>query len=131
MKGLGCNGHYQFAYNSVHADPWYDLDGREDDQVAVFTHSDGHLRRALDLVRYREALTDYRTLLALRRAIDEAPALSPSRVAARWFEDLMAGIDVGGAPSERWNDDALDRVRMEAAVHLGTIMAQRTQATPQ
>ena len=131
LKGLGCNGHYQFAYNSVHADPWYDLDGREDDQVAVFTHSDGHLRRALDLVRYREALTDYRTLLALRRAIDEAPALSPSRVAARWFEDLMAGIDVGGAPSERWNDDALDRVRMEAAVHLGTIMAQRTQATPQ
>ena len=29
LRSLGCLGHYQFAYSSVHADPYYALDSRE------------------------------------------------------------------------------------------------------
>ena len=60
LRELGCRGHMQFAFNSTHVDHWYDLDGREDDQVAVFTHPDGVLRPALELKRYAIAITDYR-----------------------------------------------------------------------
>ena len=29
LRSLGCLGHYQFAYSSVHADPYYALDSRK------------------------------------------------------------------------------------------------------
>jgi hypothetical protein len=34
---LGCRGHLQFMYSSVHADPYYALDSREDDDCTAFT----------------------------------------------------------------------------------------------
>ncbi|MBS0242000.1 MAG: hypothetical protein JSS20_07470, partial [Proteobacteria bacterium] len=72
IRQRGCLGHMQYAFSAPGADPWYGLDAREDDMGAVFTHPDG-LRPTLDFMRYREAVTDYRHLLALEQTIGEAP----------------------------------------------------------
>ena len=72
----------QFAFSSVHADPWYDLDGRAPEHVAVFAHRDGSLRPALDFLRYREAVDDYRYLLKPEHALKAAADGSARRAGA-------------------------------------------------
>ena len=39
-RAQGCVGHYQFAFSSVGADPYYGLDAREDDLCAVWSTKD-------------------------------------------------------------------------------------------
>ena len=71
LRSLGCRaGFYQFAFNSSHGDMYYALDGREDDLVAALpTALAGKLVPTLDIERFREAVDDYRYLLALEQAI--------------------------------------------------------------
>ena len=121
MRELKCAGHLQFAFHSAHADQWYDLDGREGDQVAVFTHPDGSLRLALEFLRYRQAITDYRTLLALEQAIAKAPAGAPKTAAARWLRDLEAAMAVGSDKPAAWTDAGLDDVRAAAVDHIAAL----------
>lgn len=115
LRQLGCGGHLQFAFNSVHVDPWYDLDGREDDQVAVFTHPDGHLRETLELKRYREAITDYRYLLMLEQTLKAYPQRDRDGRARRWLDQILGRIEVGHASPAPWSDLELDQLRTEAA----------------
>jgi hypothetical protein len=83
LRAEGCLGHYQFAFSSVGADPYYALDAREDDIVAAFTHGDGRLRPTLQFELYREGLTDLRyALLAERLAAPDGPAATAGAPAA-------------------------------------------------
>lgn len=118
LKRLGCRGHMMFAFSSVHADPWYGLDGREDEWVAVLSHPDGKLRPALDFARFRIAVDDYRTLQAVEQAI-AAAASGPARAAAAaWLEAIDRRTTVGHEATRPWADDQLDGLRREAAQHL-------------
>ena len=61
LRQYGCLGHYQFAFSSVGADPYYGLDGREDDYCAVFSKSSGReLVSTLGFERAREGADDLR-----------------------------------------------------------------------
>lgn len=115
----------QFAFSSVHADPWYDLDGREDEQVAVFAHRDGSLRPALDFLRYREAVDDYRYHLKLEHAIEAAADGPTRRAAANWLDQTLDRIAVGSEERPAWRDDELDDVRRAAAEHIDALTAGR------
>ncbi len=113
MRQLGCRGHMMFAFSSVHADPWYGLDGREEEYVAVFVHPDGRLRPAVDFALYRVGVTDYRTILALERAIGAA-ADGPAKVNAKAFlADLERRTQVGHTAPRPWTEAELDSVRLE------------------
>jgi len=79
-------------------------------------------------MRYREAVTDYRTLLVLRRAIDDNPGLASSVAAAAWFDTLITGIAVGASGVGPWTDAALDRLRDDANGHMARIAAERGRA---
>jgi hypothetical protein len=118
LSKLGCHGHLQFAFNSVHADPWYDLDGRESDIAAVFTHPDGSLRRSLDVVRYRDAVTDYRYLLKLEQTIAEGGKHSVRDEAQVYLQQITNSIEIGTSVPPPWEGSTIDRVRERAAEHI-------------
>ena len=122
LRELGCAGHMQFAFSSVHVDPWYDLDGREDDQVAVFTHPDGRLRETLELKRYREAGTDYRYLLKLEQLLQAHPERDRDGRARGWLDALMNRVEIGHATPSPWSDSELDRLRAEAAALINALV---------
>ena len=121
IRRLGCLGHMQFATSVVHADPWYGLDGREDEYAAVWTHPDGRLRPTLDLARTHEAIADYRTLLALEQAIARAPPGGPSDAAAVWLAGIEDEIRIGSDAPHAWTEDGLDKIREAANGHLRAI----------
>ncbi len=123
MRDLGCQGHLQFAFSVVQADPWYGLDGREDEYAALWTHPDGRLRITLDLARYHEAITDYRTLLALERAIAQAPSSAPARAARGWLLDIESKMPIGSDKPRAFTDDGLDQIRDAANAHLRALVA--------
>ena len=115
LKKLGCKGHMQFAFNSTHIDHWYDLDGREDDQVAVFTHPDGELRQALDLKRYRQAITDYRYVLKLEHSIAKSRNIAAKKSAQAWLTALLGKMKIGHERVPPFTPVQLDGVRAKAA----------------
>jgi len=115
IRQLGCRGHMQFAFNSAHVDHWYDLDGREGDQVAAFTHPDGELRPALELKRYAMAITDYRYLLKLEQTIKNSRKTGPQKEARAWLSDLLVHMKVGLEHKAPWTPEQLDAVREKAS----------------
>lgn len=119
-----------FAFSSVHADPWYGLDGREDEWVAVYAHPDGVLRPSVDFARYRVAIDDYRTLLALEQAIAGATPGPARTAAAAWLASIESRTAVGHDAARAWPDEALDGVRAEAARHLQTLDYRGTPDAP-
>jgi predicted transcriptional regulator len=74
---------------------YYALDGREDDLVAALPSAEaGKLIPTLEVERFREAVDDYRYLLALEQAI-AAPVNPQAAATARvWLDNLMAGLTV-------------------------------------
>jgi hypothetical protein len=115
LHKVGCDGNMQFAYHSAHADQWYDLDGRESDKVAVFTHPDGRLRLSADAMLYREAITDYRHLMLLDRLLKSNPAHPIAREARAWLDNLEDEINVGSDVNAVWPNSELDSIRGAAA----------------
>ena len=73
LRSLGCLGHYEFAFSSVHADPYYALDSREDDLCAARTTSTpGLLVPEVGMVRLAEGTRDLRLCLALQQVVEHA-----------------------------------------------------------
>ncbi|MDX2158554.1 MAG: hypothetical protein SFW09_18800 [Hyphomicrobiaceae bacterium] len=118
LRRIGCRGHMQFAYSSVHGDPWYGLDGREDEFVGVFAHPDGRLRPAMDFALYRVAVDDYRTVLALEQAVAQAPDSLARKAAQSWLADVERRTSIGHEAARPWADEELDGVRIAASRHL-------------
>ena len=118
LSKYGCKGYLQFAFNSIHADPWYDLDGRESDLVAAFPHPDGRLRRTVDLVRYAEALGDYRYLLKLDQSIGQASAGREKSDAQHWLKQTLDQIGIGSTERDAWTADEIEAIRRQAAKHV-------------
>lgn len=119
MRSLGCGGHMQFAFHAVHGDHWYDLDGRESDMVAVFTHPDGELRPSLDLKTYRQSITDYRYLMYVDALVRRTPERPEAREAARFLSEILGAMTVG--EFKGFDDAALDRIRAKAIRHIDTL----------
>jgi hypothetical protein len=124
-RAAGCSGHMQFAFNMVSVDPWYGLDAREDEFVAVFTHPDGRLRPATDFLRYRIGVDDYRYLLAVDQAVRDAGDTPEKRAAAGWLERTLAAMPIGHDAKVPWSDRQMDELRLEAAHHMNTLANQR------
>jgi len=125
MRSIGCGGHLQFAFNVVGSDPWYDLDSREADSLAVFPHQDGSLRRALDLVRYRQAIDDYRHLLKLEQSIASASDGEAKTAAQAWLTSLLDSIEVGSNSAPAFADEGLEQVRRTAAQYISRLEGQQ------
>jgi hypothetical protein len=117
-REFGCRGHMQFMWSSVHADPWYDLDGRESEQAAVFTHADGSLRHTLELERYREAVDDYRYLLKLEQQIAASDDSTAKAEAQAWLQATLDAMEIGHDRPHAWSEAELDGLRQQAAAHI-------------
>lgn len=121
LRALGGQGHYQFAFSSVGADPYDALDAREDDLCAVYTHPSGALIPTVDLALFALAVDDLRYLRALDRVIEEAPPSRPRDEAAAWLRRVREAMPLGHAAS--WDDARLEALRREAAAHLRALAA--------
>jgi hypothetical protein len=125
LRLLGCRaGYFQFAFNATHVDPYYALDGREDDFAAALpTDQPGVLIPSLDLLRFGAAIDDYRYLLALERAIAQAGDTAAAKRAQRWLDDLMNGITIDhrALVVPPLDDAALDQMRGQVAAFIGEI----------
>ncbi len=108
MAAKGCRGHMQFAFHAAHADQWYDLDGREADIVAVFTHPDGRLRPSADAMIYREAVTDYRIVMLLAKTIAARSTHPVAAEAGSWLQDMVARMAIGSQSPSPWRDSEIE-----------------------
>jgi len=122
LHRLGCRaGYFQFAFNATHVDPYYALDGREDDFAAAFpTDQPGVLIPTQDLARFGEAIDDYRYLQALETAIARGGDHPAATRAARWLDELLNGLEVDhrALTAPPLDDQALDRMRGQAAAFI-------------
>jgi hypothetical protein len=114
---------YHWHYSLPMGDPYYALDGREDDAYSwVNTTPDGTLIPALKFERYREGLNDYRRLITLERL---AKAKN-DQAALKIIEDRMKTFKLGQRdhdavfpdnPVNDWQEfrtkvsDAIERLR--------------------
>eukprot|EP00037_Helgoeca_nana_P007006 m.64114 g.64114 ORF g.64114 m.64114 type:complete len:639 (+) comp17845_c0_seq1:3215-5131(+) len=95
LRALGCRGHYEFAFSSVHADPYYALDSREDDLCAARTSSTlGLLIPEIGLARLGAGTRDFQLCTALQQSITTAPP-SPLRDACAATLGRIMNIPVG------------------------------------
>lgn len=124
--GYGCHGLYEFAFSSVHADPYYSLDSREDDLCAAFTtpppptggQASSPLVLLLSTVQtMREGLNDLRFTKLLRSLVAEhrhrhTSLLAHGRALSMAIE-VLAEIDAIPLGSEhpQWNASRILRVR--------------------
>lgn len=123
MRAFGCKGHLKFAYHSVHVDHYYALDGREEDYTAVFEDRAGNLHPTLDLVRYREAVDDFRYLQKLEQSIRDAPAGAAKDGAKRWLDALMSKMEIGSDKKVPWSAGEIDGIRQQAAEQIDKLVA--------
>ena len=103
LRPLGCLGHYQFAFSSVHADPYYALDSREDDLCAARTTPTGELLPELSLARLALGTRDLRFCLALEALVAAAPP-SPARARGEALLAEIGQIPVGSTPTPFWSE---------------------------
>jgi hypothetical protein len=122
-RSLGCRGSLRFAASSVHADPYYDLDGRESDFTAVFSHPDGRLRLNIGLIRLREALNDYRCLLKLEQTLSQPSENAATAPARQWLTKLTSDMKIAAADDNtHWTSERLGEVRRTCQDHIGRVL---------
>jgi hypothetical protein len=122
LRDLNCAGHMQFAFHSAHVDHWYDLDSRESDFVAVFTHPDGKLRVALEMMRYRQSINDYRHLLLLDNMTTAGSNSEKRKQARQWLASLKRKMVVG--QDSPWRDNELDAIRRQAVRYIDELFRE-------
>ena len=120
LRRFGCKGGYfQFAFNSIHVDPYYALDGREEDfAAALATSTPGKLISTLDIERFREAIDDYRYLLAVERSIASSTFTDAKAKAQTWLQTLLDGMVVDSAQLNSRTQAELDNIRQQAVAHI-------------
>jgi hypothetical protein len=138
--GFGCHGLYDFAFSSVHADPYYALDSREDDLCAAFTSppldaansgAASPLVLLLNTVQImREGLNDLRYTSLLRTLVSMSQRRSASKHGSANTAALDKALAKGsaileeidsiplGSDQPQWEAERILRVRaeVEAAV---------------
>ena len=138
--GYGCHGFYDFAFSSVHADPYYALDSREDDICAAFSSPPldiAHSGAASPLVlllntvqTMREGLNDLRFTKLLRTLLSSSQWHNASKHVSTNIAGMRNAVAKGsavlaeidsiplGSDQPQWAAGRILRVRseVEAAV---------------
>lgn len=131
--GYGCHGLYHFAFSSVHADPYYALDSREDDLCAVFTSpTPGKLVLLLETMQVmHEGLNDLRYTKLLRTLLTATKTLSmdqrlATQAALGRAEAVLQEIDgiPLGSTNKEWNATHILRVRADVEASVATLSQQ-------
>ena len=122
LREFGVTGHFQFAAQSVGADPYYALDAREDDYCAVFTHKSAILIPTVSIERRREGVDDLRYLLKLEQLLRTASASDAKVAAAAFMADLKASIAIGSEQTPAYAENELNALRREVAQHIEAIL---------
>jgi hypothetical protein len=114
VHGLGVEAYQQFAYNSMHGDPYYPFDSIEDDLSMVYPDREGALRPTVAYERIRAGINDYRTLLLLKTLCDK----SASKGASAWapVAKIIDGLHFEGTQDRRaqLSDAQLNELRATA-----------------
>ncbi|KPK50316.1 MAG: hypothetical protein AMK72_02535 [Planctomycetes bacterium SM23_25] len=115
----GVSVYEQFVWVGTHIDPYYPLDGHEDDGGHVFPGRHGRLRPVPNLLRIREGIDDYRYMVALERAIAKTQAERSMGAARRLAAAKKAAAYVNSlAEKIRFEDTRRDRKPQLTAAEL-------------
>ena len=122
LHRMGCTaGYYQFAFNSIHVDPYYALDGREDDMAgALPTSATGKLVATQNIERFREAIDDYRYLQLLEQMLATTSDATYPAQAQTWLQSVLDGISIGN--TQERTPAELDNIRQTAAQHIVNLL---------
>ena len=88
-------------WNAVTGDPYYALDGREDDNAWANASPNGALVPSLAFFRIAAGLDDYRSLRTLARLAKEKAGTPQAEAAARLIEARMARFHLGDLDHDR------------------------------
>jgi hypothetical protein len=77
-------------WNINSGDPYYALDGREDDFCWVNTNANGDLITSLSFERLRRGIVDYRYMLALKDFVTQNPNHPVANEAQALLDEVLA-----------------------------------------
>lgn len=118
LRRLGAVGHYESSFSEPTVDPYFALDGRDDDFGAAVTHPTGAWRPTMAWARTQQAVTDLRYLMALEAALEAAPRSRVTVAARAFFDALLQAMAIGDFAARPWTDAEIDDLRDEMARHI-------------
>ncbi len=121
LRRLGASGHYESSFSEPTVDPYFALDGRDDDFGAAVTHPTGAWRPTMAWARTQLAVTDLRYLMALEAALDAAPRARVTVAARAFFDELLQAMAIGDFAARPWTDAEIDGLRDEMAHHIALL----------
>ena len=118
LRLRGGAGHFESALSSPTVDPYFALDGRDDDVGAAITHPSGTLRPTVEWARTQQAVVDLRYLLALEQAIVGGPRSRAKVAAEEFLAGVLARLPLGDFEADGYTEPELDALRGEIAEHI-------------
>ena len=121
-----------YAYQTWHGDPFYDLDAWNSDFCAAYPSPEGDLN-APWFEELREGIDDFRYLWMLdgyvRQVTTSGMPLpdSPGGEAMRFLEDLRKQVNADWRANKPWSSTRLDATRLKAAELISKISAAWTK----
>jgi hypothetical protein len=95
VQEFGMKFRHSWHWNNVSGDPYYALDGREDDYAWCNSAPDGTLIPSLDFERLREGVDDYRMILTLARLAKEKKGTPEAAAADKLLSERLASFKLG------------------------------------
>lgn len=114
VKQFGCKFHEGWIWNAAGGDPYFGLDGREDDYCWVNVMPNGRLMSTPQFEQLREGITDYRCLLTLDRLAKEKAGTPAGKEAAEIIKKRMDSFKLGDR--EGFNDYDAFRKKVVQAI---------------
>lgn len=118
LNSVGVEAYRQFAWLGNHIDPYYPLDGHEDDGGRAFPDRNHDIRPLEVLERAREGIDDYRYLQLMVELARKAPNAGASRQALAFYRQILdkaAFENTRQGRQAKMNDAELDEMRKKAA----------------
>jgi hypothetical protein len=118
LHSVGVEAYRQFMWLGNHIDPYYPLDGHEDDGGRVFPDREHNMRPLEDLERIREGIDDYRYLQLMKTLADENPGSDAAKEALAFYKQILqkaAFQHTRDGRKPKMNDAELDAMRRNAA----------------
>ena len=95
VKQFDCKFHVAWHWNIASGDPYFALDGREDDYCWANATPEGKLTPTLNFEQVREGITDYRCLLTLARLAKEKAGTPAANEAQDLIKKRMDSFKLG------------------------------------
>ncbi|MFC1582575.1 glycoside hydrolase domain-containing protein [Planctomycetota bacterium] len=125
LNSVGVEAFRQFMWLGNHIDPYYPLDGHEDDGGRVFPDREHNMRPLEVLERVREGIDDYRYLQLMKSLARKKPDSEAGKQALEFYNSILKKADFKTTREGRqakMTDKELDQMRLTAVQHIRRLL---------